>query len=201
MSRNAREKLGEEEYLCAQKENRIFVATFFNDGSQNLCGLIEKLNSKDKNWLKPVPVEKIHITWKFIGNIASVENEKIFNIVKTHSHMLENGVLKFDKLDIWPNLKYPKLLVLTSGKYNNKFKDYFHSLDESLYETLKIKKEKRKFIPHITVARIKNNISGANEFNSLDFEPIKLKIKFIQVVESINTSKGVLYKVLFSEEV
>ena len=187
--------------MVSEEENRIFIATFFNAKNKKLCGLIDKLNSKNHPGLKPVPVEKIHITWKFIGKIAPTENKKIFNIIKEHSYMLKNISIEFGKLEIWPNSRNPRLLAIIPVKYNNKFKDYFKHLDENLYKALKIKKEKKEFVPHITVARIKNNIKNINKFKKADFEPIKLKIKHIQVTESINIPQGVLYKILFSEEI
>lgn len=181
-----------------EQKNKLFIATFFEEENKNLRELINKLSSKNENNFRIVPFEKIHITWKFIGDIDLRKNEKIFNIVKKYSHIIKKCTLCFDKLEVWPNLKFPRLSSVTSGSYDEKFKEYFNNLEESLYKDLKIKKEKRKFVPHITIARLKSN-KNIDILKDLVFEPIQLNIKHTSVVQSINDKNGVLYKRLYNE--
>lgn len=185
--------------MNSEQDNKLFIATFLESGNENLCKLIDMVSSKNENYLKIVPIEKIHITWKFIGDIDSDENEKIFDIVKEYSHIIKNCSLNFDKLEIWPNSKYPRLLSITSRNHDEKFAEYFNNLEESLYKSLNIKKEKRKFTPHITIARTKSN-KNIGIFKDLEFEPIKLDIKHTCVVQSINNRNEVLYKSLYKED-
>lgn len=184
--------------MDTKQKNKLFIATFFEEANQNLCELINKLSSKNKNNFKIVPFEKIHITWKFIGDIDLCENKKIFDIVKEYSHIIKSCTLCFNKIEIWPNLKLPRLLSITPGSYDEKFTEYFNNLEEDLYKNLKIKKEKRRFIPHITIARLKSN-NNIDILKDIDFEPIELNIKHTSVVQSINDKNGVLYKLLYNE--
>lgn len=183
--------------MFSERKNRIFIATFFDDKNQNICRLIDKLSSKAGKDLKIVPIEKIHITWKYIGYIDLCENEKVFNIVKEFSHIIKDCTLIFDKLEVWPNLKHPRLLSLTARNYDEKFADFFNNMEESLCENIKIKKEKKRFIPHITIARMKNN-KNIKVLRDLEFAPINLDIKHTRVMQSINNSDGVLYKLLYN---
>lgn len=180
--------------------NKIFIATFFEEKNNNLDKLIKKISLKAPESLRIVPNDKIHITWKFIGNIDLKENVKVFSVVKECSHIIKNCTLEFDKLEIWPSSKKPKLIALTTKNYDEKFKNYFNHLDDSLLKTIKTEKEKRGFVPHITVARIKQN-KNIKAFKKLIFEPIKLKIKHIQVVKSVDNSNAVSYEILFNEDI
>lgn len=177
-----------------EQKNKLFIATFLGDGNENLCRLIDELNLLADKDFKVVPMEKIHITWKFIGYVKTSENEKILNIAKSHSHIIKDNNLNFDKLEIWPSKRNPRLITITSRKHDKKFLDYFNNLEENLYKRLKIAKDKEKFIPHITLARVKNNVN-LDRLN-LCFKPFELKINDTNVVQSINNSDGVLYKIL-----
>lgn len=181
----------------AEEENRIFIGTFLKNA--DLSKLVKNLNINAQKGFRVIPEEQIHITWKFIGMINKDENEKIFNIIKKHSpHCLP---FLFDKLEIWPNLRFPKLLALTARNYDEKFKIFSNNLEEDLFNELKIKKENRKFIPHITVARFKKSFKGAKPLKQIDLKPIKVDIDHIELIESINQSGKVLYKALFVEKI
>lgn len=182
-----------------EQKNVLFIATFFEDANSLFSDLGNKLGLISNNHLRIVPAEKIHITWKFIGDININENEKIFNIVKKYSHIVKDCSINFDKLEVWPNLKYPRLLAITCSGFDEKFTKYFNNLEETLYKNVKIKKEKRRFIPHITIARMKTN-KNIDILKDINFEPIKLEIKQTCVAQSINSTNGVLYKQLYSQD-
>lgn len=179
-------------------QNRLFITTFFEGENNNLSELIDKLTPEADSDLRLIPIDKIHITWRFIGNIGISENKKVFSIVKEYSNIIKNCFLIFDKLEVWPSLKKPKVLTLTTSSFDKKFKDYFNSLEEGLYKNLKIRKEKGRFIPHITIARVKNN-KDLSRLMNLDFEPIRLDINHTRVMQSITYSSGVVYTVLHEE--
>lgn len=180
------------------KQNRLFITTFFEDENKNLSDLIDKLNLESGDDLRVVPIEKIHITWRFIGDIGISENKRVFNIVKEYSKIIKDCFLVFDKLEVWPSLEKPSVLTLTATNYDRRFKVFFNSLEESLYKILKIRKEKGRFIPHITIARIKNN-KDISLLKNLDFDPIRLDVKHTRVMQSITNPSGAEYKVLYEE--
>lgn len=184
--------------MYLEQKNKLFIATFFKNADFIFNNLSNKLFFAAETHLRIIPAEKIHITWKFIGDIDIYENEKIFNIVKKYSQIIKDCSINFDKLEVWPNLKYPRLLTITPSVFDEKFTEYFNNLEEALYKSIKLKKEKRRFIPHITVARMKTkkNIDLLKKF---DFDPIKLDIKQTSVAQSIYSNNGVLYKQLYNQ--
>ena len=210
--------------LGTEEKNKIFIATFLRV-NKNLLKLVNtdlhskldlnqesrlglltqqqkasytlNANRNDKHF-KLIPPEHIHITWKFIGDIEVKNNEKIFVTLRESAFILKDCALNFDKLEAWPNSRTPRVLCLTSRSFDEKFKEFFDNLEESLFKNLAIQKEKREFIPHVTVARIKQN--KKIKVSDINFEPVKLDIKSICVVQSINTPEGISYKTLFEQE-
>lgn len=178
-------------------KNKLFLATFF-DKNKNLSILVNTLNDKKEGDIRILPLDKIHITWKFIGDIDSNENEKVFNIIQSHAFIIKNCTLTFDKLEVWPSLRHPRLLTLTARKYDKKFAEFFNAIEESLHEDLKTEKEKGKFIPHITLARTRSG-KTIRLLKKIELKPIKLRIKYISAAQSINSKNGVEYKILYKE--
>ena len=61
-----------------EEKNRIFIATFFENKDENLSNIIKELHARPLSHVRIVPEEKLHITWKFLGDIEAYNNEKIF---------------------------------------------------------------------------------------------------------------------------
>lgn len=181
------------------EKNKLFVATFFEDQGKKFFNLLAQIEAKEEKGLRVVPKEKLHITWKFIGYIDTAENKKIFDIVKRYSDVLKNAYITFDKLEVWPNTRFPRLLSITSRNCDKKFKDYFNILDKSLFENIGVEREKKRFIPHITIARMKPD-KKADILKGFKFEPVKIIINKICVVQSITDSNGALYKILYEDD-
>lgn len=178
--------------------NKIFIATFVDEINQNLNKLFDKLNLSAGEGLKIVPNKKLHITWKFIGNIDAEKNEEIFDVVKKSSCIIKNCALIFDNLEIWPSLRHPKVLVLTCKNFDEKFIEYFSDLEENLYNSLNIEKNKKTFLPHLTIGRVKSK-QNIKALKRLPFDAVKIEINNINVVKSIDTKNGVFYERLFCE--
>ncbi len=182
-----------------EQNNKVFIATFFNDKNEKLSTLIEKLKLLNFCNLKITPSDKIHLTWKYIGEINPIENKTIFQIVKKHSDIIKKASLVFDKLEIWPNKRNPRLLALTARNFDDKIKDFVNRIEEDLQQELNIKKDK-SFTPHLTIARIKSR-RETNLLKKIAAEPIELNINHISLVQSVNESNQVVYKSIFEQPV
>lgn len=183
--------------MDSEERNRVFIATFFTE--KRLIQLIKDLSLNSDDKIRFVPFEQIHITWKFIGNIETNKNKEIFNIINSHANILKDKTLILNKLEIWPNKRLPKLITLTASNYDEIFKDFFNNIEHSLYNKLKVEKEKRRFIPHITIARIKKDHRNIKHLFK-KIEPIELKTQQIELVESKKIENKILYKTLFAKK-
>lgn len=109
------------------------------------------INNYDK--IRWEPIDKLHITLKFLGetdiNLISEINSELENLLKNYKPFS----LTFDKFGVFSKGKKPTILWI--GLKEN---DYLNKLAveiDNLANKFGFEKEKRKFIPHITLLRIK----------------------------------------------
>lgn len=136
--------------------------------------------------------EKIHLTLKFIGDVADnlippISNELEF--VKTYPALdfsitkfgffYRNGIAKI----LWAGLKTDSTVYKLVKELNYRL------------EKFDIKIEKRKFKPHLTLLRIKSttNEDFINNFNNYVFENVNFKADRIALVKSELFKEGAKY--------
>ena len=147
--------------------------------------------SRDKNF-RWEPKEKLHLTIKFIGDVSSQIMEDISEELK----FIENySSIKcaFSKFGFFYRDNRPIILwagLETEVLLNNLITE----LNEHLIK-FSIPIEKRKFNPHITMLRIKNDlgISFVNNFKNFTFKPILFTSNTVTLYKSTLLSVGSEY--------
>ncbi|HOI29993.1 MAG TPA: RNA 2',3'-cyclic phosphodiesterase [Melioribacteraceae bacterium] len=138
--------------------------------------------------------DKLHVTLKFIGDIT--EN----NLIKL-SHLLEILVLRFntfelslDQLGYFKSNGIPR--ILWAGlKENGNLTKLAGEID-ILCSEFGFEREKRKFKPHITLLRIKNEdiINNLKPVGEIDFDQLKFETGKVTLFQSILSKNGSIYK-------
>ena len=141
---------------------------------------------------------KMHLTLKFIGNTTqgSVDNlnEALFNVVK--SAKVIN--LSISGTGAFPVKGRPNVLWLGIKGDIDELKQLTVNINNSL-EPLGFITEKRDFLPHVTIARIKSNqkkIPNISNYLNTTFTELPMKIVKISLVQSESFSKGTFYTIL-----
>lgn len=108
----------------------------------------------DYDNIKWEPINKLHLTLKFLGdtdeNIIPAINSELENILKNY----EVFELTFDKFGLFIKDKKPRILWI-GLKENSKLSSLAQEID-NVISKFGFEKEKRKFTPHITLLRIKD---------------------------------------------
>lgn len=108
----------------------------------------------DYDNIKWEPINKLHLTLKFLGdtdeNIIPAINSELENILKNY----EVFELTFEKFGLFIKDKKPRILWI-GLKENSKLSSLAHEID-NVISKFGFEKEKRKFTPHITLLRIKD---------------------------------------------
>lgn len=141
---------------------------------------------------------KMHLTLKFIGNTThgSIDNlnEALFNVVK--SAKVIN--LSISGTGAFPVKGRPNVLWLGIKGDIDELKQLTVNINNSL-EPLGFITEKRDFLPHVTIARIKSNqkkIPNISNYLNTTFTELPMKIVKISLVQSESFSKGTFYTIL-----
>lgn len=147
---------------------------------------IVKPLSREVRW---IPYENIHLTLKFLGDVKELlvtEIEKrISNICRLH----KSFSITVKGAGAFPNEKKPYVLWIGVDKSDGLLSLYL-DIDSAMSE-IGFEKEVRKFSPHLTIGRVKDNknipevIKGLNAF--------KDKLFGVADVTEVHLMKSVLH--------
>ncbi|MCL6087363.1 MAG: RNA 2',3'-cyclic phosphodiesterase [Actinobacteria bacterium] len=174
-----------------EKCKRLFIAINL---SEEVCDYFYDISSKlskHHKEIKPVPSQNIHITLKFLGNIKENEIKQICHNVG--KFLKEIKSFKFEingLLDSFPRLSASRILYGVIGKGSGEIENLYYKIEKSLSE-LGTRKEEKKFIPHITIARMKMPVNLTEFPANLNLKEFKNNV----------CSKVVLYESILSGDI
>lgn len=184
---------------------RVFIAI---ELPQPLQAAIEKqivrlrqtLGDEIVRW---VPTQNMHLTLKFIGNIASSHLDFLKQLLTRTAESHPQFDLQIGGIGSFPNSKRPR--ILWAGIHTPADLASMQRNIEAGASRLGYEKEERPFSPHLTIARVRQNIEPA------DLQKIRYAVDGIQIgnigsarIDSIHLYKselqasGSIYTKLFS---
>lgn len=104
-------------------------------------------------YLRLTPVKNYHITLCFLGGINHLQQMHLSDELKLFDYCFDAFELEFDVVSPFP-VGYPKVIAIMI-----KPNDYLIDLQKKVIKMLKsakIQYKQTKFIPHLTIARVKN---------------------------------------------
>jgi 2'-5' RNA ligase len=188
---------------------RVFVAVNLPDGiKQELSSVeneVQALFPQEvrEGLIKWVPPKNLHITLLFLGNIDNKQVLALENVIREIAAGCAPFLIKLKKLSYGPPNQMPPRLIWLDVEDNPSLKEIAETLKKKAGERGILKKnEKRGFLPHITLGRIKTWLWRRMEIEerpeierdiNLSFE-----VRSIEIMESILKRSGAEYSVLSS---
>lgn len=178
---------------------RIFIAIDLEENiKKELSLLIEKLKRVSKN-VKWVKKEGMHLTLKFLGEVAEDNIPKIESLLRKTSERHNSFPLHLLGIGTFPpGKKNPR--VLWVGIEENKRLEAFQAQIEEGLAKLGFPKEKREYHPHLTLGRIKIHSYLGEALFQLEKNKEKsfgeMLVRKITFFQSILKPTGAKYKVL-----
>lgn len=177
---------------------RTFVAIKIKAGNQ-LLDLYEefKVNLQDEN-LKWVDMSSIHITLKFFGNTKTEQIEQLTKTMQPIAQSMQPFEFQLAKTGVFQNYRNPK--VLWVGIENNSHLLNLQKKIENAVAEIGFPPEKRKFNPHLTLARVRT-LKDRNFLRNLiekhsDSVFQDIEVKKFHLFESELKPSGPVYSVL-----
>lgn len=186
-----------------QKRHRIFIAI-------NLPGDIrKKLASYQKKWqefpAKWVSPDNIHITLEFLGYLTDQELGDVCIAAKEVVKNYKSFSINLNKICYGPlplNPKKSPKMIWAIGEDVKELANLKNNLERSLLESVRFSPENRKFIPHVTLARI-----NEWEWKKIELEErpeidenidLLFTVESVEVMESELKRGGPVYTILES---
>ncbi len=186
---------------------RAFIAIELPDPvKDSLSSLEDRLRPAEHPYVKWVDPKGIHLTLKFLGNIATDQVPRIIEAITSASQGLSPLKLQIGGLGAFPNLQRPRVIwVAVTGEVDPLIA-LQRGIDQALVP-LGFAIEKRPFSPHLTLGRLRERAS-LGERNSIGKLVMATKsegspaqeVKQISLMRSTLTPSGAIYNRLASIE-
>jgi len=123
-----------------------------------LSQLQAKLKSDRQPWVKWVDPYGIHLTLKFLGNIAINRTGEITKAIEEAAKGTAPFHLEVKQLGVFPNLRRVQVVWVGISGEADKLNQLQQRLESNLSH-LGFAKESRPFTPHLTLARVRDQAS------------------------------------------
>ena len=175
---------------------------------QTVKNRLEQIEFKGKQGgyagIKWVDPKGIHVTLRFLGNISSDQIIRIRKVLEETAKEICSFHLGLADLGAFPNLRQPRVIwVAINGEV-----DKLSRLQQKigfLLASCGLPKESRHFIPHLTLARLKDSMSPEEKreigtfINSLKIEAtLPFDAEAVSLMRSQLTPTGAIYSCLFT---
>ena len=136
-------------------DKRLFIAIDIPENTKkSIYSFTSDLFGNDSG-IKIVPASNVHVTLKFLGNINTGKIGKIESAVKISADSLKSFRYRITgRVNAFPNLRSARVIYLEIGDGRLQISKIYNILENNLSK-IKIRKEGRKFTPHITIGRIR----------------------------------------------
>lgn len=184
---------------------RLFVAIELPDYAKEELGkLQEKLLKAGLDGLKWVSPDSLHITLKFLGYTELVKVEAISEKLDFLSRQFNPFDIGFKGLGVFPALSRAQVLWVGLTGELGRLQMLAGEVEESMIK-LGFQPEKRRFTPHLTLARARQQItpdvqrSIASVVSSMSFSPsVLVRVASISLMSSQLSYGGATYSRLHS---
>ena len=172
---------------------RSFIAIELpEEAKEGLTRLKKELERDEHKFVKWVDPRGIHLTLKFLGNIPSKQVAEITEAIEGATQGISPFHLEIGGLGAFPSLRQARVFWVGIGGEVEKLSRLQQTIDSAL-AALRFAKEERSFVPHLTLARIRQGASPLERrsFGELVGSTI-FEDKYHVTVESISLMRSQL---------
>ncbi len=176
---------------------RCFIALEFPDEIKEKIyrGIRHEISSKPE--LKWVSRENLHLTLKFLGEISEEKAKQVAKALERDFKGKKKIQVRLGKVGSFADRGTIRVLWIGIDEGEDEIKEFAEIVEKSM-KKLGFPREKREFVPHLTIARSRKRSS--KKFRPSDFD-IDLKIprffiKEIVLYKSTLTPEGPIYEKL-----
>ena len=165
-------------------KKRVFIGIPIGCKIKSILPLLKFAVHCNPNGIKWIPLEKIHLTLSFLGDVSINDIPDIIRSVEQNI-AISQFQLSISGTGMFPLSKSPKVLWLGVGNGMNKLKILHEEVIRSI-RGYKVNYENNTFAPHISIARISSLHRKIDVLPLLDsvYSPIEIEVNSISMYES-----------------
>ena len=179
---------------------RSFIAIELPDELKSALTRLEaRLKSDKQPWVKWVNPHSIHLTLKFLGNIAADRTGEITRAIENAVQGISPFHLEVKELGVFPNLRRVQVVWVGISGEVDKLSQLQKRIETNL-TPLGFTPETRAFTPHLTLARLRDQASlderqrfGQLIANTKFDTAYTIEVDAISLMRSQLTREGAIY--------
>lgn len=177
---------------------RLFIAFPIESAVKKHLAAISgrfKSISPTVKWVDP---NNMHLTARFLGDTDPKIIQPIVELIQSTCEKFGPVQATVERIGGFPNLKRPRVLWVGLSELADNLTPIVQELQNGL-RGLGISPDEKRFKAHLTLARIKQPLGlerFLEELERFKFEPIQITFDRMELIESILTPQGPIYKTL-----
>jgi len=141
---------------------RAFIAVEIPLGiRQTICHATSDLQTAIGALVRWVPMENMHLTLKFLGDVSPSNVDMLTQMIHAEVGLFNCFEFHLAGLGSFPSLKRPRVIYI--GIQAPAALETLHRGIESASRRLGYESEERGFSPHLTIGRVKQNVTSAEQ--------------------------------------
>ena len=177
---------------------RLFIGVDLSQELKEKASLLLKEIEKADADIKFTSPENLHFNLKFIGDTEEKRIDEIKKALNDVSSKTKAFKITIDKIGVFPSWDYIKIIWIGMKEGSEDMKRLAELTDSSLHE-IGFEKDGRKFVPHLTLGRVKskrNKEKLASLLKILKSDIGSMEVSEIILYESVLGAEGPTYKKL-----
>jgi len=126
-----------------------------------VCKATASLQKNIGSAVRWVPMQNMHLTLKFLGDVSLANVEMLSQMLRAEADLFPCFELRLNGLDSFPNQKRPRVLYI--GIHAPATLESLQRGIDSASRRLGYESEERGFSPHLTIGRVKQTITPAEQ--------------------------------------
>ena len=179
---------------------RCFIAIELPEEAKGgLARLKQELERDEHKYVKWVEPGGIHLTLKFLGNIPAKRVAEITEAIGKAAQGISQFHLEISGLGAFPSLRQARVFWVGIGGEMGKLSGLVQNIDSTL-ATIGFAREERPFVPHLTLARIRQGASPLERRSFGDLvgstifrDKYHIEVEAISLMRSQLTPAGAIY--------
>jgi 2'-5' RNA ligase len=179
---------------------RSFVAVELpEEAKKGLARLRKELERDEHRFVKWVDPKGIHLTLKFLGNIRAGQVTQVTEAIREASRGISPFHLEILGLGAFPSVRQPRVLWVGVRGETDKLSRLQQNIDSAL-AALGFAREERPFMPHLTLARVREGTSGperrafSERVGATTFDDnYPVEVETVKLMRSELTRAGAIY--------